>query len=85
MEGVVIILRNYWLRRMTAQISRKNADELDEILKAVVLRYGQLLPEQEAVCLFLPKHDPAERQRILSAVEGVCFSKRTDGPVSYGQ
>ena len=72
----MIILKKCWLRRLTAQISRKNADELDEILKAVVLRYGQLLPEQEVVCLFLPKQDPAERQRILSGVEGVCFSKR---------
>lgn len=55
------------------QISQKNADELDEILKAVVLRYAQLLPEYETVCLLLPKQDPEERQRILSQVERLCF------------
>ena len=72
-EGVVIILNNFALEKILTQISQKNADELDEILKAVVLRYSELLPEYETVCLFLPKQDPAERQRILSQVEPICF------------
>ena len=58
---------------ISKRVGKAKMDELDEILKAVVLRYGQLLPEQEVVCLFLPKHDPAERQRILSGVEKFCI------------
>lgn len=72
-EGVVIFLNNGALEKILTQISQKNGDELDAILKAVVLRYSELLPEYETVCLFLPKQDPAERQRILSQVEEICF------------
>ena len=75
-EGVVILLNNCELETMLAQISQKNIDALDEILKAVVLRYSELLPEYETVCLFLPKQDPEERQRILSQTEVICFPKR---------
>lgn len=51
--------------------------ELDEILKAVVLRYSQLLPEHELVCLFLPKYNAEERQRILSRVEDAVFGQNS--------
>ena len=50
------------------RIGMAQGEELDEILNAVVLRYEQLLPEDELICLFLPKYDPAERHRILSGV-----------------
>ena len=65
------------VKEITARIGISQGEELDEILKAVVLRYGQLLPEHEVVCLFLPKQDPAERKRILSGVEIFCTSGRT--------
>lgn len=61
------------VKDITDRIGMSQGEELDEILKAVVVRYGQLLPEYETVCLFLPKQDPAERQRILSQVEEICF------------
>ena len=64
------------VKDITAGIEVLQGEELDEILKAVVLRYGQLLPEYETVCLFLPKQDPAERQRILAQTEVICFPKR---------
>ena len=61
------------VKDITDRIGMSQGEELDEILKAVVVRYGQLLPEHETVCLFLPKQDPVERQRILSQVEEICF------------
>ena len=64
------------VKDITARIEVLQGEELDEILKAVVLRYGQLLPEYETVCLLLPKQDPAARQRILAQTEVICFPKR---------
>ena len=60
-------------RGITEQVRQLQDGELDEILKALVHRYAELLPEHELVCLFLPKYDPAERMRIISQMEQLCF------------
>ena len=61
------------MQGITKKIELAQTEELDEILKTVVLRYAQLLPEYEMLCLFLPKQNPEERRRILSRIESCCF------------
>ena len=43
-------------------------DEIDEILFAIISRYSFLFPDSEMVCLFLPRNNMEERQRILQQV-----------------
>ncbi len=42
--------------------------ELNEIVMAVLKRYGQLYADEEVVFLSLPKSDPEERQRIIRTI-----------------
>ena len=42
--------------------------EITQAACAVMKRYGELFPEEEIVFLSMPKHDPAERRRILERV-----------------
>ena len=65
---------------MRQQISRKKTEELADILKALILRYEELYPDYELVCLFLPKYDPEERKRLLSQMERFCHPQ-TEGYV----
>ena len=46
-------------------IAASEGDALDRILRQIIRRYSQLLPEYELVCLFLPREDAEERNRIL--------------------
>ena len=43
-----------------------NVDEMNVVLDSVRKRYAELEPESEMVCLFLPKNDLEERERILT-------------------
>ena len=48
------------------KIAAFNEDDLDIIIGHVLRRYNELVPDTEMVCLFLPRNNPDERQRILS-------------------
>ena len=53
---------------MYYMIERADSSELSDIVLHVLKRYQELFAEEEVVFLSLPKHDCAERSRIISAV-----------------
>ena len=65
-------MADFGLQEMLFWVKQKKAEELDEILKVIVLRNSELLPEQELVCMFLPKNAPEKRKWILSQIEFFC-------------
>lgn len=58
-------IKKRMMKRLVASASPR---ELNEIVSAVLTRYGQLYTNEEVVFLSLPKQDKEERQRILRAV-----------------
>ena len=60
-------------RNLRDQIQEKQGEELDQLLQEIIDRYGQVLPDYELACLFVPKNDPAERNRILSRLTAPGF------------
>ena len=49
-----------------AKIQSSDVNEMDAILSCVLKRYSELASEIEMVCLFRPKNDMEERERILT-------------------
>ena len=50
------------------RIRSSDIDEVDVILRSVIKRYTELEPENELICLFLPRKNMEERQQILQQV-----------------
>ena len=49
-------------------IRQADTNELNEIIQAIVKRYGQISPDWETSFLSLPKNDPLRRQQILQSI-----------------
>lgn len=57
---------NYVLHR----IRKADDTEIQEIISAIIQRYGTKYPDWEVVFLSLPKHDPSYRsETLLSFIE----------------
>lgn len=57
---------NYVLHR----IQKADDTEIQEIISAIIRRYGTKYPDWEVVFLSLPKHDPSyRRETLLSLIE----------------
>ena len=60
-------------RNLCNQIQEMRDAELDQLLREIIDRYAQVLPDYEVACLFLPKNDADERNRILSRLDAPGF------------
>ena len=58
--------QNNVINEFDIKIKSLNSAEMDENLLSMIRRHSALFPESEMVCLFLPKNDMEERERILT-------------------
>ena len=56
------------INNLQIRIRSSDIDEVDVILRSVIKRYTELEPENELICLFLPRKNMEERQQILQQV-----------------
>ena len=49
-------------------ICQTDADQLSEIIQAIVQRYGQINPNWEVSFLSFPKNDPMQRDQMLRSI-----------------
>ena len=54
--------------QVLAYIRQAGSDQLNEIIQAVIHRYGQISPDWDVTFLSLPKNDPAQRQQMLRTI-----------------
>ena len=66
------------INNLQIRIRSSDIDEVDVILRSVIKRYTELEPENELICLFLPRKNMEERQQILQQVTKFLLSHPTE-------
>ena len=61
-------MKNFKRLLMKRMIAAADLSMLSKIVRAVIGRYNALDDREEIIFLSLPKHDPAQRQRIIESV-----------------
>ena len=56
------------LNRILKFIDQADTNQLNEIIRAIVQRYGQISPDWEVTFLSYPKNDPAQREQMLRSI-----------------
>ena len=67
-RGDTMFHRKNTLDEILKFIDQANANQLNEIIQVVILRYGQISPDWEVNFLSLPKNDPVRRQQMLQTI-----------------